>query len=220
MSVMTQGGKPVEEFYKQVYNHLSLILNKVSCMEIPVDAVQPVNQSYRNRALDTFIRGLRGNLSLILGTQDIKELPQALYICQKLQNQCTRAHQANSYLPDTKLSTNNNPLRKQQMGHRPQFYPQVAYLPNTRINWHNKNNYTPNSRANNSPPAIKSEDAKYPSRDREVEKPIFFGKRSSNNQWNNGRVDKQQKINHIYTRPNSEYLNDDTVDQANIDFLV
>ena len=42
-------------------------MNKLSCMDVVRDTLDFLVQTYRDKALDTFTRGLRGNLSLHLG---------------------------------------------------------------------------------------------------------------------------------------------------------
>lgn len=140
MTCLIQGRKSVQEFYAEVYSHLTLILNKIACMEINDEAMQTLTHTYRDKALDTFIRGLSGDLSRLLGMKEPVDLPEALHLCIKLENQNYRAIHANNQYG---LSRKSNPppatfQHTQQKPHLPQkyppyrnqpFYPQLAYLP-------------------------------------------------------------------------------------------
>lgn len=63
MTIFQKRNQTVEEFHKVFYRHLSLILNKINCMELGRESESPITKLYRNKALDTFIRGLRGDLT-------------------------------------------------------------------------------------------------------------------------------------------------------------
>lgn len=62
MTVLAQRHLSITEFYQQVYHHLSLILDKIDCLELGDEAISVLTKSYRDKALDTFIRGLKGEL--------------------------------------------------------------------------------------------------------------------------------------------------------------
>lgn len=144
MSSMTQGNNSVQDFYKEVYAHLSLILNKIACMEESETAIHLLTKTYRNKALDTFVRGLRGDLPRLLGIREPSDLHEALHLCLKLENQQFRTHYANNTtrmtppIPQRKAN-NHNPIRN--------FYPQLAYLPQIpnypRLNYNPQNNMRP-----------------------------------------------------------------------------
>ncbi|GBO99949.1 Retrovirus-related Gag polyprotein from transposon HMS-Beagle [Eumeta japonica] len=87
---LTQGNLSTNDFYQAVYAHLTLILSKISCMEASNESIKLLTQTYREKALDTFVRGLRGDLPRLLGVREPKDLPHALYLCQKLDNQTDR----------------------------------------------------------------------------------------------------------------------------------
>ncbi|GBO99875.1 Retrovirus-related Gag polyprotein from transposon HMS-Beagle [Eumeta japonica] len=59
-------------------------------MEASNESIKLLTQTYREKALDTFVRGLRGDLPRLLGVREPKDLPHALYLCQKLDNQTDR----------------------------------------------------------------------------------------------------------------------------------
>lgn len=66
MTTLIQGNSTIQDFYQEVYSHLSLIINNISCMTIGAEAMDTLIQTYRDKALHPFIRGLRGDLSKLL----------------------------------------------------------------------------------------------------------------------------------------------------------
>lgn len=123
MTTIVQGNRSIPEYYQQVYTHLSLMLNKLGSMDMSNESLHMLTQSYRNKALDTFIRGLNGDLPKLLGVKEPADLPQALHLCLKLENQNVRAsHAYNSrkFQPTFKGNA-------AQAG-RP-FYPEIAHFP-------------------------------------------------------------------------------------------
>lgn len=130
MTTLIQGNNTVQDFYQDVYSHLSLIINNISCMTIGKEAMDILIQTYRDKALDTFIRGLKGDLGKLLCIREPTTLPQALHLCLKLQNQNFRTEHA--YGKSTKNP--QNPRASQNF--RPQFthrthdaFPQVIPVP-------------------------------------------------------------------------------------------
>lgn len=61
---LVQGTETVQEFFQQSYNHLSLILNKISAMYIGQESLHLLTQTYTDKTLDTFFRGLKGPTDL------------------------------------------------------------------------------------------------------------------------------------------------------------
>jgi len=86
MTTLVQKNESIPDFYQAVYYHLSLILNKLSSMEMGQESLNIMTKSYRDKALDTFIRGLKGDLPRLLSMREPVDLPQALHLCLKLQN--------------------------------------------------------------------------------------------------------------------------------------
>lgn len=136
MSTLVQGNSKVQDFYQEVYSYLSLIMNKLSCMDVSREALDLLAQTYRDKALDVFIRGLKGNMSLHLGMKEPKDLPQALHLCLKMENQFVRTQFVNS-------NKNNNhkpisqPMNRVQYQDKQQrnFYPQLAHMPQPSQNF-------------------------------------------------------------------------------------
>lgn len=88
-------------------------------MTIGKEAMDVLIQTYRDKALDTFIRGLRGDLSKLLCIREPNSLPQALHLCLKLQNQNFRTEHALN--KNTKSNSKNTNYRQQTI---PAFFAQ------------------------------------------------------------------------------------------------
>lgn len=91
MSGLVQGNSSIQQFYQSVTSHLTLIINNISCMDMCSESMKLLTKTYRDKALDTFIRGLKGNLSDLLAMKEPADLPTALYLCQKYENQHFRS---------------------------------------------------------------------------------------------------------------------------------
>lgn len=65
-------------------------------MDIGREPISLLTQTYRDKALDTFVRGLNGDLPRLLGIREPTDLPQALHLCLKLENQNYRSEYANN----------------------------------------------------------------------------------------------------------------------------
>lgn len=115
------------------------------------ESINLLTQTYRDKALDTFIRGLNGDLPKLLGMREPSDLPQALHLCLKLENQTYRANYAqntnfsgrrsNFQMQSPPLPPRNQTRFQQphynrniQMTSRSQpmtFYPHLAHVPRT-----------------------------------------------------------------------------------------
>lgn len=126
LTTLVQGNSTVQDFYQEVYSHLSLIINNITCMTIGKEAMETLIQTYRDKALDTFIRGLRGDLSKLLCIREPTSLPQALHLCLKLQNQNFRTDHALS-----KNSRNPQIVSKNRNYENPVHYGQIKPSPQT-----------------------------------------------------------------------------------------
>lgn len=91
---LSQGNQSVQEFYQVVYHQLSLILNQIGSLDASQETIQALTALYRDKALDTFVRGLNGNLSQLLAIKEPYDLGHALHLRSLLENQKTRNHQA------------------------------------------------------------------------------------------------------------------------------
>lgn len=61
MTTLVQGNNTIPEFYQTVYHHLSLILNKLGSLDMSQESLNNMTQCYRDKALDTFVRGLKSD---------------------------------------------------------------------------------------------------------------------------------------------------------------
>lgn len=86
LSRMVQKNMNADEFYANVNHQLSLIINKIKTEDYSQETVNVLVESYRNRALDVFIRGLNGDLSKMLMIQKPQTLPEAYASCLEVQN--------------------------------------------------------------------------------------------------------------------------------------
>lgn len=128
MTVLRQGNRTITEFYQAVYQHLSLILDKVSCLELDENSLKAMTNTYREKALDTFIRGLNGDLPRLLSVREPTSLPQALHICLKLDNMNFRMSHAHGQMSRTntqrdRIGTTSFPSTSGR-----KFYPELAYI--------------------------------------------------------------------------------------------
>lgn len=132
MSSLIQGQSTVQDFYQSVYAHLSLIMNKLACMDMGRESLDIMTQTYRDKALDTFIRGLKGDLPRLLGIREPTDLPQALHLCLKLENQQYRTQYANAHMKTDKAMAHPQ--------YRNHGQPQVSHHP---LPTHNFQSYSP-----------------------------------------------------------------------------
>ena len=114
---LIQGTETIQEFYQRVYNHLSLILNKISARDIGQESLHLLTQIYRDKALDTFTRGLKGDLPRLLATKEPTDLSKALNLCLKLENQNFKTSYAH-----------NRKIMSIPTWNQPIFYPELAHI--------------------------------------------------------------------------------------------
>lgn len=135
LNSLSQGNRSVAQYYQRVYSLLSLNLDKVACLELGEDAMVAMTYSYRNRALDTFERGLNGDLSRLLSVSEPKSLPEALQMCLKLDNMHFRWQYAHGIRPTIFGNSNNDSggcPKPPALPSRPQrrvFYPELVHFP-------------------------------------------------------------------------------------------
>jgi len=76
-----------------LYQQLSLILNQIGNLDASQETVQSLTAMYREKALDTFVRGLNGNLAQLMAIKEPHDLGHALHLYTLLENQNTRNSQ-------------------------------------------------------------------------------------------------------------------------------
>lgn len=86
LSSLSQRNMTLDEFYANVNHQFSLIVNKIKTEEYSTDTINVLIETYRNRTLDVFIRGLNGDLSRMLIIQKPQTLPEAYASCLEIQN--------------------------------------------------------------------------------------------------------------------------------------
>lgn len=137
MTTLIQGNSSIQDFYQTVYHHLSLILNKLSSMDMSNESMNNLTRTYRDKALDTFIRGLRGDLPRLLSMREPTDLPQALHLCMKLQNVDYRTQYANNNYRNRQNTPPIPPRRTPSQAMptpapRKHFYPELYHQPGTQ----------------------------------------------------------------------------------------
>lgn len=65
-------------------------------MDIGQESLCFLIQMYRDKALNTFVRGLKGGLPKLHGMTEPVDLPKAIHLCMKLENQHFRSNYANN----------------------------------------------------------------------------------------------------------------------------
>jgi len=116
MGQMTQGMKTVDAFHTAVNNHFALIVRSLKNGDQIPEITSILLESYRDRALDVFIRSLREDISKLLIIREPKTLPEAYAICLELQNVNSKVHV--SY---------NNRFPSPHQAYRPLFVPRYPW---------------------------------------------------------------------------------------------
>lgn len=130
MTSLNQGNRTEQDYYQSVYQHFSLIINKIGCMDFVQESAALLTITYRDKALDTFIRGLRGDWPRLLTIKELADLSQALHLCLKLENQNLRTHYVKSAPLRRPPPSPLPPRNTQSNNFRPTtFCPQLAYQP-------------------------------------------------------------------------------------------
>lgn len=144
MFSLSQGRMSTSEFYQAVYHQLSLILNQIGAHEESPEVIRALTNNYRGKALDTFVRGLNGDLPRLSAIKEPKDLSHALHLCGLVENQ----EQRNSFAP--KIRQQPPPVPPRQMTrlvtHRPlqnasstqwrNFDPRLYHTPRPAIYQH------------------------------------------------------------------------------------
>lgn len=86
LNQLKQGGLRVDDFYARVNHQFSLIISKIRAETYSSETADALVGTYRDRALDVFVRGLSGDLSRLLIIQKPKTLPEAYSACLEMQN--------------------------------------------------------------------------------------------------------------------------------------
>ena len=131
MTTLVQKNYTISEFYQIVFQHLSLILNKIASMDdISQESLNLLTRAYRDKALDTFIRGLKGDLPRLLSVREPEDLPQALHLCLKLQNMDYRIQHSQGMQSNRNIQSGSSlPPRRNNNYPPPNFFPQLNHYP-------------------------------------------------------------------------------------------
>ena len=117
MSTLRQGGSTVAQFYDEVQQKLTLLMNKTLVEYQDKSFAQKLNRKYRRDALRVFISGLKRNLSDTLFSAQPKDLPSALALAEEMEWNKERYNFASSF------SSNQESTTKGFLGKPPQPFP-------------------------------------------------------------------------------------------------
>lgn len=173
---LQQGGSRVDDFYATVNHQFSLIISKIRTEEYSEETMSALIESYRNRALDVFVRGLSGDLSRLLIIQKPRTLPEAYSACLEMQNLNFRSNSVHVKAPNLISSpisynfaqTNSPPPRPfpsrnsefrrnyvppRPLGPKPQIKMEVDSFQSRNVNYMNRpgNPFKRESRSDNYP---------------------------------------------------------------------
>lgn len=142
MNQLSQKGSKLDEFYAAVNHQFSLIINKIRSENHSEETISALVDTYRNRALDVFVRGLNGDLSRMLIIQRPKTLPEAYTSCLELQNLSCRTNSLHPASQNTIVTPTNQIKTGYRREQRPQLPPRRFFN-----NYGNRNNYSSYSNA-------------------------------------------------------------------------
>lgn len=109
---LAQRGRTVDAFYAAVNHQFALIVNKLQTETYSTETVGALIETYRNKALDVFIRGLDGGLSTLLLVQKPSTLPEAYKACLTLQNMTIRSQSIHTVNPPNVIPVPVNHMPK------------------------------------------------------------------------------------------------------------
>lgn len=137
---LNQRGMKVDEFYAKVNHQFSLILNKIKTESYSEETVRVLIETYRNRALDVFIRGLSGDMSRMLLIQRPKTLPEAYSACLEMQNVDFRNSSIHNPSSNNRVSIPINSLPNTTSHQTKNKPPQLPPKPHWRSQDHRQQN--------------------------------------------------------------------------------
>lgn len=135
LNQLSQGSTTIEEFYSTVNHQLSLIVNKIKTESYGEETVEALVETYRNRALDVFIRGLKTDLSRMIIIQRPKTLPEAYSACLELQNLTMR----NNILSSKAVARITDPMPADVGNRTTPPRPPKSFPMRTGANWQHQN---------------------------------------------------------------------------------
>lgn len=218
-----QGRKTIDEYFGEVNHQLTLIINKVQTECLSLETMANTIEGHRNRALDTFIRGLNGDLSRLISIKNPKSLPEAYSACLELQNMSYRATNFtrnnstnpivvphNSLVPpvqNPRKFTYSQPMQNSQ-SRQHQLTQQQKNLLYSHVNRQQHNNYRPVLPPRQPRPEPMDVDRSIQTRQvNYMNRPRQFTQSSPQNNWNQNRWNtnhhqqQQQSQPQQYKRP-------------------
>lgn len=83
---LSQGTSMIDEHYASIKSKFSLTKNKTETQDYSKETIDALEEIYRNRALEVFIRCLNGEISTFLIIQKPKTLLETYALCMEVQN--------------------------------------------------------------------------------------------------------------------------------------
>lgn len=142
MIVLQQRGSSIDEFYDEVNKKLNALINKINMTHKEREAAKAMVQEASEKALRTFITGLKGNLAHILYASNPSTLPEAYARIQTIINDQQRIRFANQF---------NQPQQFRQESSRsnPSFKPKQKFpYQNQQLGWSQQNGQVQNNHGN------------------------------------------------------------------------
>lgn len=235
LNQLAQKGSRLDEFYATVNHQLSLIVNKIKSDDYSQETMSVLIETYRNRALDVFIRGLNAELSRMLIVQKPRTLPEAYSACLDMQNLTIRNNLIHVNSPNQIVVPVNN--MASMGGQRPTLPPRLRsnnYWGNRPVNQTSYRPHFNNNRfSGNQGTSVPFSARTTPMRPEKMEidgstqtKQVNYMnrpqqgnsfKRSANSM---GNVAKQQRVYHTELEQDEyDEVADDNVDSQQLNFM-
>lgn len=144
LTKMSQHNKSPEQFYSQINEILSTIINNIKLQTLSSEIISHKILSYKNIALETFLIGLHDSLSLIVRSQQPSTLKEAWTLVQKEQN-LKYKQQLTKAIPNQKPfnTFNKDPISNTKNNFGPNHNSKI-YNPNTNpLTQKPTHNYSP-----------------------------------------------------------------------------
>lgn len=202
LNQLKQGSSRIDDFYANVNHQFSLIINKIRTESYSSETADALVGTYRDRALDVFVRGLSGDMSRLLMIQKPKSLPEAYTACLDMQNINWRSSSVHVRAPNTvsaPVPYDFNTDRRPPMPFKNKFsYDKRGSIQSRQNSWGNNRSFRQYQPSTGQNTPIKME---LGSEQRHVN---YMNQPNSNPfkreaDSENFRIRKQQKFNHIVT---------------------
>lgn len=128
--VLQQRQLSIEDFYDEVNKKLNALINKINMTHKEKEAVKAMTQDASDKALRTFITGLRGNLAHVLYATNPTTMPEAYAKVQTILNDRERIRFANQHHQGVNVK---NDMGKSNQNFRPKSKQHQYAKPNEQL---------------------------------------------------------------------------------------